>query len=117
MRAGGFIRVQVLGGETGLYVAMRSPVLVCECWWPPVGSDDQLPPWNRAAQLAQQLIDGTYAPTLMHCRVTPTPGDYAPALVHTVIALDEPQEVLDDPSHFARQDVRLQLTWSLASPN
>jgi hypothetical protein len=113
MRAGGFVRVQVVGGTSGVYVPLHGAVVVAECWWPPLQSESHLPPWNHAGQLAQRLASATYDPALMGVTVT-LGGDYGPARVHTVIALDEPSEVLDDPSHFARQDVRLQLNWSAA---
>lgn len=117
MRAGGFIRTQVVGGSPELYVPMHRAVAVCECWWPPLTDDSHLPPWNRAGQLGQRLVTGTWDPALTGVTVDPTPpespaGSYSPARVHTVAALDVPQEVLDDPAHYARADVRLAITWS-----
>lgn len=116
MRAGGFVRVQVVGGATGAYVPLHEPVAICECWWPPA-DDRQLPPWNHAAQLAQQLVDASQPGSGFQQRqvdLTQFGAGYGKAHVRTVTALDEPQEVLDDPSHFGRSDVRLQLTWTAA---
>lgn len=109
MRANGFVRVDVVGGNVDIDVPLRSPVAVAECWWPsPEGS--HLPPWNHAAQLAQRLYDATYDRALMGSTVT-LPGNYAPARVLTVIPLGEPQRVPSDPAFFARYELRLQLAW------
>lgn len=116
MRAGGFVRVQVVGGDPGMYVPLHEPVVVCECWWPPL-DDPQLPPWNRAAELAQALVEATRPDSGFQQRqvdLSQFGSGYGKAHVRTVTALDEPQEVLDDPSHFARSDVRLQLFWTAA---
>lgn len=115
MRAGGFVRVQVVGGTTGMYVPLQEPVVICECWWPPIGEDPQLPPWNHAGQLAQALVDASQPDSGFQQRqvdLSQFGSGYGKAHVRTVTALDEPQEVLDDPSHFARYDVRLSIAWS-----
>lgn len=117
MRAGGFVRVQVVGGSVGMYVPLQEPVVVCECWWPPIGADTQLPPWNHAGQLAQALVDASQPDSGFQQRqvdLSQFGAGYGKAHVRTVTALDEPQEVLDDPSHFARSDVRLTLAWTAA---
>lgn len=114
MRAGGFVRVQVLGGRTAVDYALREPVVVAECWWPPA-TDSQTPPWNKAGGLANRLLLATYEPSYMHRDVDlSSVGSYGAANVRTVVALDEPQEVLDDPSNFARNDIRLAFSWTPA---
>lgn len=112
LRAGGFVRWRSgLGGTpAGL---MRRPVGVAECWAAPAAGSNQVP-WGRAADLAEAImavVTDEYT-LLDHVQVQP-PGDYAPAIVHTVRALSgDPMKVEDDPSGFARFDVDLEINWT-----
>jgi hypothetical protein len=112
-REAGFVRGYVLpgGGRIDRDVPLRSPVAAAECWFPPAEGSTK-PRWHRAGQVARLVVDATFDPALMGVLVTPAVGDYAPARVHTVVALGEPSRVENDPSNYARFDVDLQITWS-----
>jgi hypothetical protein len=112
LRTSGFVRVAAVGGSPNRYVPMRAPVVAAECWAAPTATSSK-PPWNRANQLAEQIMAATFNPALMGVTVDLSGvGDYAPARVHTVVALAEPGRVENDPSNYARYDVELLLSWS-----
>jgi len=113
LRAKGFVRAMVVGGDMDRELPVRRPVIGAECWVPPaVGSDR--PPWNHAEQIAARVAAATYDRALTGVTVDLSGvGDYAPAHVLTVIPLGEPQRV-PDPSNWARFDVDLLLTWTTA---
>lgn len=114
MRANGYVRTSVVGGNPDMDVARRAPVVVVECWAPPaVGS--HLPPWNRAAHLAERVLAATYDPALVNRSIDLSGlGDYAPARVLSVIALGEPRRVDGDPNSWARHELDLHLYWTTA---
>jgi hypothetical protein len=114
LRTAGFVRVATVGGSPGRDVPMRNPVVVAECWAAPAASSAK-PPWNRANGIAEQIMAATFDPALMGVLIDLSAvGDYAPARVHTVVALTEPGRVDDDPSNFARFDIDLLLSWTAA---
>lgn len=112
LRADGFMRITGVGGDPGMYVPMRNPVVQVECWLAPPQGKRQAS-WARAEQIAARLVAATYDPALMGVLVDLSEvGDYANAWVHTVIALTEPDRVEEDESDFARVDVDLELRWT-----
>jgi len=111
MRAAGFVRVSIGGGQPDVYTPRRVPVIVAECWVPPA-EGSYLPPWNHAGQLAERITAATFDRSLMGVTVDlSSVGDYAPARVLTVVALGEPRRVDGDPNNWARQELDLSLTW------
>ncbi|NUR09332.1 MAG: hypothetical protein HOQ45_20305 [Nocardioidaceae bacterium] len=112
VRQNGFIRTAAAGGSPDVYVPMREPVVQVECWFPPPASGMQAS-WARAEQLANRVLSATYNGALMGRLIDlSTVGNYAPARVHTVTALSEPDAVEEDASDWSRFDVDLLFRWS-----
>lgn len=108
----GYLRTAVIGGTPGRDVPMRGPVVAAECWFPP-HADTGDASWARAEDLAERVIAATYNPALMGVVVDlSSVGSYAPARVHTVVALAEPRRDENDPSGWARLDVDLAINWT-----
>jgi hypothetical protein len=113
-RTNGFMRTAQVGGSPHRYVPMREPVVQVECWFPPPASGKQAS-WARAEQLANRVVAATYERSLMGRLIDlSTVGNYAPARVHTVIALSEPDPVEEDDSDWSRFDVDLEFRWTTA---
>lgn len=111
MRQNGFVRVAVVGGTPDVYAPRRVPVVVAECWVPPADGS-HLPPWNRAGEVAEQVLAATFDPSLANRTVDLSGvGDYAPARVLTVTALQEPRRVDGDPNFWARHELDLSVAW------
>lgn len=109
-RDSGFVRVTPVGGNVDRDVPFRSPVVAAECWFPPDPRTRAIP-WDEAEQLANQLVAATFDPRWQGVLLD-LPGEFGPALVHTVIALGDPARVTDDPRDFARFDIDLQINWT-----
>jgi hypothetical protein len=108
------MRTAQVGGSPDRYVPMREPVVQVECWLPPPASGRQAS-WARAEQLANRVVAATYDRSLMGRLIDlSTVGNYAPARVHTVIALSEPDPVEEDDSDWSRFDVDLEFRWTTA---
>ncbi|TFV90390.1 hypothetical protein [Blastococcus sp. CT_GayMR16] len=117
LRTDGFIRIGgALGGDPGLEVPMRNPVVFVECWVAPNPGgqgDPQETAWLTADQIAARLLEATWDRQLQGVDVDlSTFGNYAPARVHDVIALTEPERVEEEKSDFARVDIDLAFTWT-----
>lgn len=113
-RAAGFMRTALVGGSPDRYVPMREPVVQVECWFPPPASGRQAS-WARAEQLANRVLAATYDGSLMGRLIDLSQvGSYAPARVHTVTALSEPDPVQEDQSDWARYDLDVSLMWTPA---
>ncbi|WP_213451592.1 hypothetical protein [Rhizomonospora bruguierae] len=108
----GFIQVgPVVGGSMGLEMATRAPVLQISCWATNQGSSK--PPWGKASQLAQLIVDGTYAGQQYGKRDVSAhlPDSYAGARVMTALAT-EPRRFPGDPGSYARYLLELTLNWT-----
>lgn len=111
VRAKGFMRTANAGGSPGIYVQMRRPVVQVECWFPPP-LKGQPASEARAEQLANRVLVATYDGALMGQLLDLSRfGSYAPARVHTVVAISEPDEV-DEESDWARFDLDLLFRWT-----
>lgn len=109
----GFVRVSVVGGYPGTYLPTRDSVIGAECWLAPRTANGADASWGRAEDLGERLLNATHDRRLWPITVDlSSVGSYAPAKVHTVRALGEPQRVEDDPSGWARVDVDLLITWT-----
>lgn len=111
----GFLRIAGAGGSPHPDVPMRQPIVQVECWFAPRPDRKPVAARNRAEQLANRVLDATYDPALMGQVIDLSGiGDYAPARVHTVTALTEPDEVEEDASDWSRWDVDVEVLWSAA---
>lgn len=106
--ASGFLTVATTGGNTGLYVPLRSPVVSADCW--AVNPQSGRPPWNKATSLAERIVAATYDPAYTPQLVT-LPSGYAQARVLTVYSAYEPRRVPDDPGSYARMSLGLVVNW------
>jgi hypothetical protein len=112
MRTVGFLRTLTVGGSRDRDVPFWRPVVRVECWVAPPVEGSEFEQWNAAGRLAKWVVDATDDRALMHRLVELTAfGEYKPARVRTVLALGIPRRV-EDPGHFARLDVDLQINWT-----
>jgi hypothetical protein len=56
--ASGFVTVHTSGGSSNMYIPVREPVVLIDCWWAP--KDSVTPPFNKATMLAEQIVAGCY---------------------------------------------------------
>lgn len=93
---------------------LRRPVGAASFWHAPTAQGSSHIMWGRAASAAEAVyaeLTDEFSPLSTHVDLT-LPGDYAPAHVHTVRALGEPQKVEGDPSGFARFDINIEINWT-----
>lgn len=110
----GFIRIDGFGGGPDRDVPYNAPVAFLACWFPPADRTG-MAQWERAEQLARQIVAATYDRAFMGVRIDLSAvGNYAPARVHTAVALTEPDRVEEEKSDWARVDLDLGLDWSPA---
>jgi hypothetical protein len=115
MRRLGLVRVRPIGGQPSIENPMRHPVVTAECWVPPPEDGSAIVQTNAAERLGGWVIDATQNFALMGRQLVLTGfGAYAPARVHTVVALTEPVPVENDPGNYARTDIDLHVHWSPA---
>lgn len=110
----GFLRIAPVGGSPDRDVPMRQPVVQIESWYAPRKDRTAKSARHRASQLANRVLNATYDPAFQGQVIDlSTVGQYAPARVHTVTALTEPDEV-DEASDWSRFDVDVLVLWSAA---
>lgn len=114
--ATGFVTVHTSGGGADMYVPMRRPVVLVDCWAaPPNGVK---PPWNKATALAETIVAGC----LDHQnnpRLLTLPAGYPKARVLSAYTVQEPRrpvipgggEASADLGSWARIVMALQLHW------
>lgn len=116
LRTDGFLRTSTVGGGTDRYVPMRNPVIGVECWVAPDpagGADPEQTAWLIADQLGERLLAATFDRALQGVAIDLSAfGDYAPARVHDVIAVSDPDRNDSDPSDWSRVDLDLAFTWT-----
>lgn len=112
MRSAGFVRIDGIGGSPDRDVRFYSPTVFLSCWFPPAERTGVVQ-WTRADQLAERLKAATYDGALRQVLIEP-PGNYAPARVHTAIALAEPDRVEEEASDWARSDIDITVNWTPA---
>ncbi|WP_354643862.1 hypothetical protein [Kitasatospora camelliae] len=106
--ASGFVTVGTTGGNTGLYVPLRSPALTVTCW--AVAPSSNRPPWNKANVLAETIVAATFDHANTP-RLLTLPAGYPHARVLTAYPAYEPRRIPDDPGSYARYDLGLVLNW------
>jgi hypothetical protein len=106
--AGGYVQVTTISGAPAVHVEFRRPTVQIDCWCTRLDSEQV--PWNRAGDLAGQIVDATYAMTGAVNVVLP--AGYRPVRVHNVFPRSEPRRVSGDPAGYARVMVDLTFAWS-----
>lgn len=109
--ATGFITASgPVGGEPGIHLPVRRPVMQIDCWSHRPNSGDQLTP--LCDRLAEAIIERTFGDTKL--RPVPLPPGYRPVAVLQVWALSEPRRVGNDDAGLARTMFDLQMVWGWA---
>lgn len=67
----GFVQVGAFGGTPQLHVKKREVMVDVTCWYPPKEGSNK-PPWNKAAQLAENVFNAGYAEALTVQRLLTT---------------------------------------------
>jgi hypothetical protein len=110
--ANGFVVVPTnVGGTPHTYAPMRRPVCQTECWATVAGSDKL--PWGMAANLAEQIRDGTYDRSGFGrpLPITANGVQYQTAAVKAVTILTEPRRIWSDTGDYAGYTFDLLLHW------
>lgn len=108
--ASGFTTVGVSGGSPNIYVPLSRPVVSVDTWG--AAPNGGRPPWNLAAQQAEQIKRAAQGITSTAPRWVTLPGAYAPVRVLGVIPRSEPRRIPGDVSSYARYQMDLELWWT-----
>lgn len=106
--ASGFVTVSGIGGSPDPDLPVRRPVVQLDCWG--VAPNSSKPPWNLAAQLAEQVRDAVETHGSVGRRVD-MPAAYRDARVETVVLRTEPRRVPGDVAAYARFTMDAELWW------
>jgi hypothetical protein len=107
--ASGFTQVSVAGGSPNIYLPVSRPVVSVDTYG--VAANGGRPPWNLAAQQAEQIKAAALAHGTVPRWVT-LPGAYAPVRVLGVIPRTEPRRVPGDAASYARFQMDLEIWWA-----
>lgn len=110
----GFARMtSVVGGTPGMYAPRRDSIVQIDCF--AVNPSSQYPPWGKAGQLAQLIINDTYpSPVGTEGRRVVTanlPSGFYGARVQTAYPMNEPRRTPADQGFFARYTLEIALVW------
>lgn len=119
----GFIEIgPVVGGAPDAYVPLRKPVVSVHCWGVNATVNPQggalnvsnKPPWNRTAQLAEQIVAATQSMITDGAarQVSMLVSGYAHATVHSARLLTDPREMFSDVGGYAHYQFDLALLWT-----
>lgn len=107
--ASGFVQVSAIGGASSPDVPMRAPVVAVTCW--AVNPNSKRPPWGKANNLAETIINACYSPTNFHKALTLRDG-FPQARVHAAWPLTEPRRLPGgDISEYAAYVFDLAVRW------
>jgi hypothetical protein len=112
----GFVTVHTSGGSTNMYVPMRQPVVMFDCW--AASANSIKPPWNKATALAEAIVDGCEDHPA-NPRLLTLPAGYPHARVLSAYIVQEPRrpvvpgggEQSADLGSWAHINGALQLHW------
>lgn len=107
--ATGFVQITPgVGGTSGMYVPLESPIAQIDCWATQSNSD--LPPLAKASALAQAVswaaVQNAGIETVLSLR-----DGYAGARVMSTYVLGRPRPLYGDPSDYARYTMNLAMNW------
>lgn len=106
----GFVQVTTgVGGSSGMYVPLASPVVQVDCWATQSNSD--LPPLAKANALAMAVSWAAVLNTGIEAVLSLRSG-YAGARVMSAYLLGgEPRPIYADPSDYARYTMNVAMNW------
>lgn len=106
----GFVQATMpVGGGSGMYVPMNSPVVQIDCWAAQSNSD--LPAWAKANALAETIRWACLAGDATQSALTLRSG-YAHARVKSAYLVAEPRPVFGDEDDYARYLLNVALNWT-----
>ncbi|MGH3205103.1 MAG: hypothetical protein ACRDP5_24095 [Streptosporangiaceae bacterium] len=109
----GYVVVPVtVGGTPHSTTPLRRPVVQVECWADNLSSDKI--PWQKAAQLAEQIRFGTYdrATFGRALAIVNGPVSYGIATVKSALMLTEPHRIWSDAGDYGGYGFDLRLDWT-----
>lgn len=109
----GFVQARsVVGGTPNVDIPIRRPLIQVDFWACTIGSAK--PPWRLANRLAECVRVATESPSALYGKPVLMPSGYKSAIVLTAYLINEPRQIFDDPSGYARLTADLMLDWVLA---
>lgn len=108
----GFVQATCVGGQIEDPTGRRTTLVQVDCWATRLPTSRK-PPWGQANQLAEHIIEAARAMTGQERYVDlgAAGTDYDRARILTVLAVDEPRRVPDDPGGYARFMHHVTVTW------
>jgi hypothetical protein len=106
--ASGFTTVGPAGGSPDIYLPVSKPVVSLDCWG--VSPNSGKPPWNLAAQQAEEIRRAALAHASAPQAVS-LPAAYRSARVMNVIPRSEPRRIPGDAASYARFQMDLEIWW------
>jgi hypothetical protein len=114
--ASGFVTVHTSGGSSNMYVPVREPVVLIDCWWAAAASVK--PPHAKATALAAAIVAGCYDHEATP-RLLTLPAGYPNARVLSAHVVQDPRrpvipgtgEASADQGSWARIVMGVQFHW------
>lgn len=103
----GFVTARTTGGQPGVHVPLRSPVVTVDTWAISPSSDK--PPWGKANYLAELIDQGCRSGHAQ--RAVTLPVNYPGARVLSAYLLSEPRRAYGDQGDYARYTADLAVHW------
>lgn len=111
--ASGFVTVRTSGGQSGVYMPVRSPVVTVDTYAVNPGSSK--PPWGKANSLAELVVRGCYPRTdaerVAMQRPLSLPANYPTARVLSAYVVSEPRRAYGDSGDYAHFVLDVALNW------
>lgn len=112
----GFVTLHATSGRPNMYVAMREPVVLIDCWW--ASPESVKPKWHRANGLAEAIVAGCLDHDSTQ-RLLTLPTGYPQARVKSAHCVQEPRrpvvpgagEQSADLGSYARLNLAVQFHW------
>ena len=112
----GFVSVHAMSGRANMYIPVREPSILIDCWW--ASPESVKPKWHRANGLAESIVAGCYDHA-NNPRLLTLPTGYPNARVLSAYCIQEPRrpvvpgggEQSADLGSWARINLALQLHW------
>jgi hypothetical protein len=108
----GFVQSTIVSGQVEDPTGRRTTLVQIDCWATGLPTSRK-PPWGKANQLAEHIIEAARAGTgqEQYVDVGAAGTDYDRARILTVLAADEPRRVPGDQGGYARFMHHLTITW------
>lgn len=107
--ASGFVQVSPAGGSAHAYLPLGQPVMTLDCF--ACAQNSSRPPWNKAFQLAQQIMDHVQRTPELVARDVTLKDTYRPARVLAAWPVSEPKRNRSDPADYARVTLDMEFRW------